>query len=55
MFSNIWHRYKVMKDDAKITEMHFWMTHRGKKEAFGHFLQFGLLDRLGKSLFDGTK
>ena len=38
MFFNIWHRYEVMKDDSKITEMHFWTTHRGKKEVYGHFL-----------------
>ena len=33
-------------ESFKITKMHIWMIQRAKKEGFGHFLDFGLLDRL---------
>ena len=46
MFSNFLQCYQVMKDHSKITKMHFWMIQTPKKEVFGHFLEFGLLDRL---------
>ena len=39
----------------KNQKMHFWMIQRAKKEVFGHFLDFGLLDRLGNAYFDSTK
>ena len=35
--------------------MHFWMIQRAKKEVFGHFRDFGLLDRLGIAYCDGIK
>ena len=38
----------LMQDHSKITKMHFWMIQRAKMEVFGHFLEFGLLDRLAK-------
>ena len=46
MFSNFLQCYQVMKDHSKISKMHFWMIQKPKKEVFGHFLEFGLLDRL---------
>ena len=33
----------------------FWMIQRAKKEVFGHFLEFGLLDRLDIAYCDRTK
>ena len=33
----------------------FWMIQRAKKEVFGHFLKFGLLDRLDIAYCDCTK
>ena len=45
----------LMMDHSKIRKMHFWMIQRAKKEVFGHFLDFGLLDRLGNADFDSTK
>ena len=55
MFSNIWQRYQVMKDHSKITKMQFWMIQSAKKEVFGHFQEFGLLDRLDIAYWDCTK
>ena len=55
MFSNFRQCYQVMKDHSKITEMHFWMIQRAKIEVFGHFLDFGLLDRLDTAYCDSTK
>ena len=47
-------RYQVMKDHSKVTKMHFWMIQMAKKEAFGHFLELGLLDRLDIAYCDST-
>ena len=55
MFSNFRQCYQVMKDHSKITKMHFWMIQKAKNEVFGHFLEFGLLDRLDIAYFDSTK
>ena len=46
MFSNFLQCYQVIKDHLKITKMHFLMIQNAKKDVFGHFLEFGLLDRL---------
>ena len=45
----------LMLDHSKIRKMHFWMIQRAKKEVFGHFLEFGLLDRLDIADCDSTK
>ena len=45
----------LMLDHSKIRKMHFWMIQRAKKEVFGHFLEFGLLDRLDIAYCDSTK
>ena len=55
MFYNFRQYYQVMKDHSKITKMHFWMIQKVKKEVFGHFLEFGLLDRLDIAYCDSTK
>ena len=55
MFSNFRQCYQVMMDHSKITKMHFWMIQKAKKEFFGHFLEFALLDRLDIVHCDGTK
>ena len=55
MNSNIRQHYQVMKDHSNVTKMHFWMIQRVKKEVFGRFLDFSLLDRLGIAYCDGTK
>ena len=55
MFSNLRQRYQVMKDHSKSTRMHFWMIQRAKIEVFGHFLEFGLLDRLDIAYGDRIK
>ena len=55
MFYNFRQYYQVMKDHSKITEMHFWMIQKAKKEVFCHFLEFGLLDRLDIAYCDRTK
>ena len=39
----------------KNHKMHFWMIQRAKNEVFGHFLEFGLLDRLDTAYCDSTK
>ena len=39
----------------KNQKRHFWMIQRAKKEVFGHFLEFGLLDRLDIADCDSTK
>ena len=44
-----------MKDHSKNSEMHFWMIQRAPKEVFGHFREFGLLDRLDVAYCDSTK
>ena len=46
MFSNFRHCCQVMKDHSKMTKMHFWIIQEPKKEVLGHFLEFGLSDRL---------
>ena len=46
MFFNFLQHYQAMKDHSKITKAHFWVIQRAKKKVFGHFLEFGLLDRL---------
>ena len=43
---NILATISLMLDHSKITKTHFWMIQRAKIEVFGHFLEFGLLDRL---------
>ena len=55
MFSKFRQCYQVMKDHSKITKMHFWMIQRAKKEVFGHFLEFGLLDWLDIAYGDSNK
>ena len=55
MFSSIWQRHQVVKDHSKITKIHFWMIQSAKKEVFGHFLEFVLLDRLDIAYCDRTK
>ena len=55
MFFNFWQCYQFVKDHSKVTKMHFWMIQRAKKEVFGHFLEFGLLDRLDIAYCDSTK
>ena len=55
MFSNIRQLYHVLKNHSKITKMHFWMIQRAKKEVFGHFLEFGMLDRVDIAYCDSTK
>ena len=55
MFSNFRQCYQVMKDHAKIVKMLFWMIQTPKKEVFGYFLEFGLLDRLDIAYYERTK
>ena len=55
MFSNFRQCYQVMKDHSNITNIHFWMIQKAKNEVFGHFLEFGLLDRLDIAYCDSTK
>ena len=55
MFSSIRQYYQIMKDHSNVTKMHFWMIQRAKKEVFGHFLEFGLLDWLDIAYCDSTK
>ena len=55
MSSNFRQHYQVMKDHSKITKMHFWMIQRAKKDVLGHFLEFGLLDRLDIAYCDSIK
>ena len=43
------------KGSVKIRKKHFWMIQRAKIEVFGHFLEFGLLDRLDIAYCDRTK
>ena len=45
----------LMLDHSKIRKMHFWMIQSAKKEFFGHFLEFGQLDRLDIADCDSTK
>ena len=45
----------LMLDHSKIRKKHFWMIQRAKIEVFGHFLEFGLLDRLDIADCDSTK
>ena len=45
----------LMLDHSKIRKMHFWMIQRAKKEVFGHFLEFGLLNWLDIAYCDRTK
>ena len=44
-----------MLDHWKTRKMPFWMIQIAKKEVFGHFLEFGLLDRLDIAYCDSTK
>ena len=55
MFLSIRQHYQIMKDHSKITNIHFWMIQKAKNEVFGHFLEFGLLDRLDIAYCDSTK
>ena len=55
MLFNFWQGYQFVEDHSKVTKMHFWMIQRAKKEVFGHFLEFGLLDRLDIAYCDSTK
>ena len=55
MFSNLRQGHQVMKGHSKVTQMHFWMIQRTKIEVFGHFLGFGLLDRLDIAYCGSTK
>ena len=55
MFSSIWQHQQVVKDHSKITKIHFWMIQNAKKEVFGHFQEFGLLDRLDIAYCDRTQ
>ena len=36
----------VLNEFQNVTKMHYWMIQRAKKEVFGRFLDFILLDRL---------
>ena len=45
----------LMLDHSKIRKMRFWMIQRAKKEVFGHFLEFGLLDQLDIAYCSSTK
>ena len=55
MSSNFVQHYQVVKDHSKITKMHFWMIQSAKKVFFGHFLVFGLLDRLDIAYSDSNR
>ena len=55
MFTNFRQCYQVKLDHSKIRKMHFWMIQRAKNEVFGHFLEFGLLDRLDIAYCDRTQ
>ena len=44
----------AMLDHSKVTKMHFWLIQRVKKDVFGHFLEFGLLDQLDIPYCDST-
>ena len=55
MFLSIRQHYQIMKDHSKITNIHFWMIQEAKNEVFGHFLEFGLSDRLDIAYIDRTK
>ena len=55
MFFSIRQHYQIMKNHSNVTEMHFRMTQRAKKEVLGHFLEFGLLDRLEIAYCGRTK
>ena len=46
MCFNFWQHYQVMKYHSKVPRKHFWMMLSAKNEAFGHYLEFGLLDWL---------
>ena len=45
----------LMLDHSKIRKMHFWMIQSAKKQVFGHFLEFGLLDLFDIAYCDSTK
>ena len=55
MFCNFQQCYQVMKDHLKVSKMYLWMIQSAKKEVFGRFLEFGLLDRLDIADCDSTK
>ena len=55
MFSKVRQCYQVMKDHSNIPKMPYWMIQRAKNEVFGHFQEFGLLDRLDIAYCDRTK
>ena len=55
MWFNIRRCYQVMKNHSNIPKMHYWMIQRAKNEVFGHFQEFGLLDRLDIAYCDSTK
>ena len=54
MFHNFRQCYQILRDHSEAAKMHFWMVQRAKKEGFGHFLEFGLLDRLDIAYCDST-
>ena len=45
----------LMLDHSKFTKMPFWMIQIAKNEVFGHFLEFGGLERHDVAYFDRTK
>ena len=45
----------LMLDHSKVTETHFWMIQSAKKEVFGHYPEFGVLDQLDIAYCDSTK
>ena len=55
MFFSIWQHCQIMKDHSNVTNMHFWMIQRDKREGFGHFLDLGQFNRLGIAYYDRTK
>ena len=55
MFPSIWQHCQIMKDHSNVTNMHFWMIQRDKREGFGHFLDLGQFNRLGIAYYDRTK
>ena len=55
MFSNIRQCCQVTRDLSKVTKIYVWMIQRLKNEVFGHFSEFGFLDRLDIAYCDCAK
>ena len=47
--------YQIVKNIQKSQKMHLWMIQSVKKEVFGHYLDFGMLDQLDIAYCDSTK